>query len=244
LQDPSDGITPEVFVTPVELQLVTADGTLDVVFDDDQRVDEQTFDVPLAVSRVIFDPYGWLLYKLWSSDAPVVELTAVPDEDGVLVTWSVEGDVLGVELYRDDGVGEVKLHSGSLEPRGRFLDRLDSPGSYQYRLETVSADGSRQSYLSSWVDWRESVVPLALSAPWPCPAAGLFSVTFNLPETADASLVLYDLAGRRVAVAAEGEYAAGRHEVVFDAAGLPSGVYLLKLDTGCGVRTSRIVIAR
>jgi len=243
-QDSSDGITPEVFVTPVDLQLVTVGGAVDVVFDDDQRIDEQTFSVPAAASRVVFDPNGWLLYKLLCSDAPVVELTAVPHGDGVLVTWAAEGDLSGVELYRDDGLGEVKLHSGSLEPRGRFLDRLDSPGTYQYRLETVSADGSRQSYLSSWVDWRESAVPLALSAPWPCPAAGVFSVAFSLPRTAQVALNLYDLAGRRVAVAAEGGYAAGRHEVAFDSTGLPSGVYLLKLDTDCGVRTNRVVIAR
>jgi len=65
-----------------------------------------------------------------------------------------------------------------------------------------------------------------------------------LPRTSDARLSLYDIAGRRVAVVAEGEYAAGRHEVAFDAAGLPSGVYLLKLDADCGARTHRIVIAR
>jgi len=244
VQDFSDGITPEVFVTPVDLQLETQEGVVDVVFDDDQRVDEQAFAVPAVVYRMDIDPNGWLLYKLLSSDAPVVELTAVPDEDGVLVTWAAEGDVLGVELYRGDGLGEVKLHENGLEPRGRFLDRPASPGSYRYRLETVSSDGSRQSYLTSRVDWRESAAPLALSAPWPCPATGAFSVAFSLPRTSDVVLSLYDLAGRRVAVVAEGEYAAGRHEVVFDAAGLPSGVYLLKLDADCGARTSRIVIAR
>jgi aminopeptidase N len=244
VQDFSDGITPEVFVTPVDLQLITQDGTVDVVFDDDQREDEQLFDVPASVYGVTVDPNGWLLYKLLSSDAPVVELAAVPGEDGVLVTWGAEGDVLGVELYREDGLGETKLHENGLEPRGRFLDRPASPGSYRYRLETVSSDGSRQSYLSSWVDWRENVAPLALSAPWPCPATADFSVAFNLPRAADVALVLYDLAGRRVAVVAEGGYAAGRHEVAFDSTALPSGVYLLKLDTDAGARTSRIVIAR
>ncbi|MCX7022255.1 MAG: M1 family aminopeptidase [bacterium] len=244
VQDSSDGMTPEVFVTPVDLRLVTLDGSVDVVFDDDRRVDEQTFAVPAATARIIFDPNGWLIYKLLSSDAPVIALTAVPDEDGVLVTWAAEGDVLRVELYREDGLGEAKLHDNGLEPRGRFLDRPASPGSYRYRLETVSADGSRQSYLTSWVDWRESSTPLAMSAPWPCPAAGAFSVAFSLPRTAQVALNLYDLAGRRVAVVAGGEYAAGRHEVGFDSTGLPSGVYLLKLDTDCGTRTHRIVIAR
>ncbi|MCK4592971.1 T9SS type A sorting domain-containing protein [bacterium] len=244
VQDYSDEITPEVFVTPIDLRLVTIEGSVDVVFDNDQRVDDQAFSVPASVSRVVFDPGGWFLYKLLSSDAPVVDLCAVPNEDGVLVTWAAEGDVHSVELYRNDGVGEIKLHQDGLDVRGRFLDRPAFPGSYRYRLETLSSDGSRQSYFSGWVDWRESAAPLALSAPWPCPSVEVFHLVFALPQTSTVEIALFDLAGRRVGILGEGVYAAGRHEVDCDTAGLTSGVYLIRLQADAGALTRRIVITR
>lgn len=237
----TDDDTPEVFVTPVELLLGTSSGYTDVVFDNDQRQDSQSFSVDGPVTNVIFDPECWLLYKLQYSDAPVVTLGSRAAEDGVLVEWRAEGEVAGVELFRDDGLASTKLNENPLSGEGAFLDRPNAPGVYRYRLVVTGTDGERASFETGELQWREAVAPLALSAPWPNPTSDVISVEFNLPSAGEVELAAYDLAGRRVGTLTSGELTAGRHQIDWSAAELPDGVYLLRLETAAGSRTSRVV---
>jgi hypothetical protein len=50
--------------------------------------------------------------------------------------------------------------------------------------------------------------------------------------------------GRRVATLVSDRQPAGRHEVTFDAADLPSGVYLYRLQAGDMVQSKRLTIVR
>ena len=43
---------------------------------------------------------------------------------------------------------------------------------------------------------------------------------------------VFDLLGREVARLVDGNLTAGRHEVVFDARGLASGLYVYRMDAG------------
>jgi hypothetical protein len=58
------------------------------------------------------------------------------------------------------------------------------------------------------------------------------------------SLSVIDLLGRRVSVLASGTQPAGHYEVSFVASGLPSGVYLYRLEAGDFVETRRMVIVK
>jgi hypothetical protein len=64
----------------------------------------------------------------------------------------------------------------------------------------------------------------------PNPFNPLGRVLFSLPVAAQARLTAHDLMGRRVALLMEGRLGAGEHEARFDGAGLPSGLYLLRLE--------------
>ncbi len=66
----------------------------------------------------------------------------------------------------------------------------------------------------------------------PNPSAVRIRVRFVLPGPSRVSVKLYDAAGAVRAVLTEGHLSAGRHELVVDAATLPHGVYLLRLDAG------------
>jgi hypothetical protein len=89
---------------------------------------------------------------------------------------------------------------------------------------------------------------LALDAPAPNPSAWGTRIGFALPRAAAIRLELLDLAGRVVAVLAEGERAAGRHEVSWEpatgGARLASGLYWVRLQSPDGTRTRRLAIAR
>ena len=84
----------------------------------------------------------------------------------------------------------------------------------------------------------------ALDAVFPNPTAGRATVRYTLDAAADVRLDAYDVLGRRVAVLAEGPQATGAHEATLDTAGLPAGVYVLRLTAGARTATARVTVAR
>ena len=85
--------------------------------------------------------------------------------------------------------------------------------------------------------------PLTLDPPQPNPAAGGVRLAFTLPSAGAATLTVVDALGRRVAQLADGQQAAGRHEVTWRASVAP-GVYVVRLATDTGVRTQRLTVVR
>ncbi len=84
----------------------------------------------------------------------------------------------------------------------------------------------------------------ALGAPAPNPLAAAGAVAFSLAAPSAATLTLLDALGRRVAVLAEGDFAAARHEVRLDTRGLAAGTYVVRLETAAGVQTRTLTVVR
>ncbi len=70
------------------------------------------------------------------------------------------------------------------------------------------------------------------------------TIRFDLAEEAFTSLRVYDSAGRLAAVLVDGELPAGRHEAMFRADGLPSGVYFCRLTAGSVVLAEKMTLVR
>ncbi|HDR06778.1 MAG TPA: T9SS type A sorting domain-containing protein, partial [Candidatus Coatesbacteria bacterium] len=172
-----------------------------------------------------------------------VRFAGAAGEEGVLLSWRLEetAGLAGVNLYRN----AERLNTAPLAPEagGRYLDRA-ARGVNDYYLELVQADGAALRYGPISVSALGETAWLALSAAYPNPAAGLVSFDLELPADGSVELAIYDLSGRRVATAASGELAAGRHTVSWDAGGAPAGVYIARLVTADGALTTRLVIAR
>ena len=79
---------------------------------------------------------------------------------------------------------------------------------------------------------------------YPNPFNPSTTVPFVLSESGSVVLTVYDVLGRKVATLVDEVRTSGRHEVQFDAEGMPSGVYLVRLAAGDAVRTNRIVLAK
>jgi hypothetical protein len=78
----------------------------------------------------------------------------------------------------------------------------------------------------------------------PNPFNSSTQIEFTLPTTQRVSLRLYDVLGREVAVMMNEIQTAGRHRLTFDASGLPSGVYLCRLEAGEMMQTRKIVLLK
>ncbi|MEM1095855.1 MAG: T9SS type A sorting domain-containing protein [Bacteroidota bacterium] len=79
---------------------------------------------------------------------------------------------------------------------------------------------------------------------YPNPFNPTATITYALPEAAQTTVSVYDLTGRQVAVLVDEMRTAGQHEVTFDAAGLPSGVYLYRMQAGAHSSMKSIVLMK
>jgi hypothetical protein len=86
--------------------------------------------------------------------------------------------------------------------------------------------------------------PVALEEIYPNPATASTTIVFSLARPAPARVAVYDVLGREVAVLAEGEHAAGQHAAQWDAAGVASGVYVVRLEADGMVATRRVTVLR
>ena len=69
-------------------------------------------------------------------------------------------------------------------------------------------------------------------------------IRFELPVSGFVSGVVYDVLGSRVAVLVNESMSAGRHVVGFDGTGLPSGVYLFRLEAGGFSKVVKMVLSK
>jgi hypothetical protein len=83
-----------------------------------------------------------------------------------------------------------------------------------------------------------------LSPSFPNPANASATIAYDLARAGDVSLRLYDVAGREVAVLANGRHESGRHEVPVATARLAPGAYHCVLRAGGTVETQRLMVRR
>ena len=83
-----------------------------------------------------------------------------------------------------------------------------------------------------------------LDAAYPNPFNPQTTITWALDVPAHARLAVYDALGREVRVLVDGEHPAGEYHAVFDAHGLASGLYLVRLQTPGHVLTRQIILLK
>ncbi|NNE07456.1 MAG: T9SS type A sorting domain-containing protein, partial [Gemmatimonadetes bacterium] len=78
----------------------------------------------------------------------------------------------------------------------------------------------------------------------PNPFGRSTSIRFRIPSADHVTLAVYDVRGREVARLVDGFMPAGAHEATLSAAGLASGVYYYRLETGDRTLTKRTVLLK
>ena len=73
---------------------------------------------------------------------------------------------------------------------------------------------------------------IVLDQNYPNPFNPTTAISFALPARQHVRISIHDMLGRRIAIVADGLYDEGYHQVIFDAAGLPSGNYFYTLESG------------
>ena len=190
------------------------------------------------------------------SDLPV-ELSrfdAVETDRGVRLDWVTASETnnagFAVERRTPSGAfAEIGFVDGagtaSSVQRYDFVD-ADLPGgmeSLTYRLRQVDTDGTAATGPSVTVDL-SAPDRVALFGTAPNPVRQTADIRYTLPRPADVRLAVYDALGRQVAVLASGQQSPGRKTAHFDASGLPSGMYFIRLSAAGATQTRRVAIVR
>ncbi len=192
----------------------------------------------------------WMLEN--GTDNPsgfITDLAAVPVDDGVRVSFSVCGcSVVYFLIMREESDGWRPLFERPLEAYTNtvYYDLDVEPGgTYRYRVDLLDRYGGTVSFGPV-----EVTVPLGggrvveLRNAFPNPAADGTTFSYYLPEDGEVELAMFDAAGRRVAVLADGFETAGEHAVSWDTSGHAPGVYLFRLTAGGDSVVRRFVVSR
>jgi len=194
-----------------------------------------------------YDIYGFL-----AGDAHGIDRTVL--DDGFLVTgfavestWVDTGNgINGARLVRFDGDGNELWDITEGSWGDEFCAAVQLPyGGYIAAGKTGYYDGYLVRYApETGIEGPVSPGGGILRPVTPNPSSSVFNVSVNLPEAMDVRLEVHDTAGRRVELLVDGLLQSGAHEFSWDASGLSSGCYLVRLS-GIGVsETVRCVLIR
>jgi len=206
----------------------------------------------------------------WTFDygsLPSVELSSFAAAAGpgslVRLTWTTLSEVnnSGFEVQRSSSAatgfadlsgGFVAGHGTTVIPWSYAYNDSSAPsGVWYYRLRQIDVSGTSHYFDPVSVN----VVSGAFPGP-PVPAAfALFqnspnpfnpstTIRFDLASDQDVSLVVYTMLGQPVSRLVSGRRAAGSYTVVWDAAGVASGVYFYRIEAGNFVQTKKLIVLR
>ena len=174
-------------------------------------------------------------------------------ENTALLYWSTvsESNNSGFEVQRSSAdqnwtlLGFVKGAGNSAEPRlYSFEDRNLQSGIYNYRLRQIDFNGN-----IGYFELPEVVtigVPdrFFLEQNYPNPFNPVTNIVYGIPSAGIVRLKVFDMSGREVKTLISEYRNAGYYTLKFDAAGLASGVYVYRLESGNYVTNKKMVFIK
>ncbi len=157
---------------------------------------------------------------------------AVVGADGLagLTLWGDDPTTTAIDGFKASDAPVLKLVDGDVE--------------LQFSVKEGSA---------LWSDGGMGVVALsganvptefAISSAYPNPFNNALHIAFSLAESGRASLRVFDLAGREAATLVTGNLNAGAHRAEWIADGVPSGIYMVMLESGSKKVSQKVLLLK
>lgn len=164
------------------------------------------------------------------------------------------------EGYRTTPLKGLWAHSkGGFYHDGRFATLADVVDHYdsQFNLGLSSQEKSDLvEYLKSLGDGEPMMASIGESTPlgtlkeyklynnYPNPFNPNTTFEYFLPQSGQVTLKVYDALGKEVTTLVRGQQQAGNHKVNFNAASLPSGVYIFTIQAGNFTQSRKMVLLK
>jgi len=122
-----------------------------------------------------------------------------------------------------------------------------------FTFEKLAGDGTPRHNngwkLTGWEDDSPAAVTILpdkydMHTNYPNPFNPETHMVFEVPESGQISLIVYDINGREVVRLADGIYAPGTYQRVFDGSSLSSGIYFAVFRAGNYMKTNKMLLVK
>ncbi len=79
---------------------------------------------------------------------------------------------------------------------------------------------------------------------YPNPFNPITNIGFRLPNNANVELAIYDIQGREIQTLINNYQTAGYHSINWNASPYPSGIYLIKMNSGEFTHIQKVVLVK
>ncbi len=168
----------------------------------------------------------WINIDLTSDDHGT-EVQKEPDSwtDLVLINFTTEHIITGDVVSWNTNSGYWNVYdsdNSTLWSKGTFDNVTD-----------IEGDGNKTNEFS-----------YQLNQNYPNPFNPTTKIEYRIPERSTVSLVIYNTIGQQVSVLVDGEKEAGSYTIEYNAAKMPSGIYIYRIQAGKFVQTKKMVLLK
>ncbi|MGD8781551.1 MAG: T9SS type A sorting domain-containing protein [Ignavibacteria bacterium] len=188
-----------------------------------------------------------------------VELTsfsALILDNAVELNWNTATEVnnYGFEVERCETqdvrsemwekIGFVNGHGNSNSPKSySFTDTPTGGTTFKYRLKQIDFDGAYE-YSDEVEVSLDAITEYSLEQNYPNPFNPTTTIKYQIPETGNVTLKIYDVLGREVKTLVNETQIIGVYSVEFNASKLASGVYISRLTAGNFVEKRKMLLVK
>jgi len=197
----------------------------------------------------------------YSFDMPEFESSRMLDLTGMISTDSKAS--YSIEFCKDTLFTEIAWQLKNVKGEKTVLN-IDSFDEYSTYFWRVCSNGDKPVYsdirvLATYITKQSQLMSLrgstvipdkyALYQNYPNPFNPVCRIKFDIPENTEMKpelvrLVMYDLIGREIAVLVNDNIEAGTYEVNWNAADMPSGIYIYQLKTSSFTDSKKMVLLK
>lgn len=217
---------------------------------------DSSYDVPTEFNNDIWRKLNKVIYNPLPIE--LTSFTASANRNSITLQWKTATEVnnYGFEVERREinthhvsgihwnKIGFILGNGTSNSPHEYFFtDTKLNSGHYSYRLKQIDNVGVYKYSQEIEVSIATPKV-FALKQNYPNPFNPVTNISFSLPSRSFVTLKIFDVLGREVAGLISEELDAETLMYQWNAEGLPSGVYLYRLQAGLYVDTKKLILLR
>jgi Secretion system C-terminal sorting domain len=151
-------------------------------------------------------------------------------------------------VYRDDVViGRVDGNGTCTDPHDySYLDTRVRAGNHSYAIADVSWGGLETVHAPAMIEIREEIElnDFVLGKAYPNPFNPCVTINFQLSTFNEITAAIYNTSGELIKELINTEMTPGSYDLTWDASGMPSGVYIVKMIAGDVMQSQKIVLMK
>jgi hypothetical protein len=159
--------------------------------------------------------------------------------DSITGPFGVNGNINQDPMFADTANGDFHLTQNSpcIDAGDPFWIRdpdstIADMGAFYYNQASIVNDGTPLSKNFS------------LSQNYPNPFNASTTIEYSLPSASNVNIDIYDILGRIITTLLNGQQQAGRHQIIWNAAGLSSGIYLCRMQAAGDVVYKKMILLK